>query len=115
MRFLHPEDEYQAWALESYCGLHPGATLRVSFNDGEVYLCTFDTAYDTDNAGDLGIDSGNPLFDEFHQVSMRATCVLNGGLRLYGEWLNLDYRDWPCEIRDEVTGEVLASQAGWRA
>lgn len=109
--YFHPEEEFQVWELETFNVAHPGDALRVTFGDGETYLCVFDTAFDTDNTGDLGIDSSSPLFDEFHQVSLRVTAILHGGMRTYGEWLNLDYRDWPVEIISDATGEVVCPRA----
>lgn len=113
MNYLHPEEEHQVWALERYDGDHPGTRYLVEFPDGEAYICRLDTAYDSENSGELDIDEDNPLYDEFHQVSMEIIEVKNRGLRPYGEWLNLDYRDWPTRIMDADRGAVVCpSPAG---
>ena len=100
MSHFHPEEEHQVWALERYDDHHPGTRYLVEFPDGETYVCKLDTAYASENSGELDIDEGNPLFDEFHQVSMEIIEVKSRGLRPYDRWLNLDYRDWPTHITD---------------
>lgn len=107
MSYFHPEEEHQVWALEAYDTLHSGTRYLVEFPDGEAYICTLDTAYDSDNGGELDIEDDNPLYDEFHQASMQIIEVKSRGLRSYGEWLNLDYRDWPARISDTDRGAVV--------
>ncbi len=100
MTFIHPEEEQQVWALEAYATSHPATRYLVEFPDGEAYICRFDTAFDSENSGELDIDENNPLHDEFHQVSLEIIEVKSRGLRPYDRWLNLDYRDWPTHITD---------------
>jgi len=107
MNYVHAEEEHQVWALEAYDTDHPGTRYLVEFSDGEAYICRFDTAYDSENSGELDIDEENPLYDEFHQVSMEIIEVRSRGLRPYDEWLNLDYRDWPARITDTDRGAVV--------
>lgn len=98
--YFHPEEEHQVWALENYAYNRPGARLLVEFADGESYGCVFDTAYDSDNAGEFDIEIDHPMYDEFHQVCLEIIETVVPGLRPYGEWLNLDYRDFPIRITD---------------
>ena len=105
--YYHPQEEFQVWVLEDYEEDRPGTTYLVAFGDDERYICLFDTAYDSDNAGELDIEMDDPLYDEFHQVSMRITKTVQKGLRPYNEWLNLDYRDFPVLIKDLDTGKVV--------
>lgn len=109
--YYHPQEEFQVWVLEDYEEDRPGTTYLVTFSDGESYNCLFDTAYDSDNAGELDIEMDDPLYDEFHQVSMRITKTVQKGLRPYNEWLNLDYRDFPVLIEDVDTGKVVYREA----
>lgn len=111
MRYFHPEEESQVWALERYEREHPGARYLIEFADSESYVCLFDTAYDSENGGELDIEDENPLHDEFHQASMEIIEVKSRGLRPYNEWLNLDYRDWPILIKDLDAGTVVYSAA----
>ena len=107
MSYFHPEEEHQVWALEAYDSDHPGTRYLVEFPDGEAYICRLDTAYDSENTGELDIDEDNPLYDEFHQVSLEIIEVKSRGLQPYDEWLNLDYRDWPARITDADRGAVV--------
>lgn len=109
MSYFHPEEEHQVWALEAYDSDHPGTRYLVEFPDGEAYICRLDTAYDSENTGELDIDEDNPLYDEFHQVSLEVIEVKSRGLRPFDEWLNLDYRDWPARITDADRGAVVYS------
>lgn len=110
MRYVHPEEEFQVWAVEGYEESHPGTRYLVEFADAESYICRFDTAYDSENGGELDIEEDNPLFDEFHQISLEILEVRHPGLRPYDQWLNLDYRDWPIRITDVGTSTVVFAQ-----
>ena len=107
MTYFHPEEEFQVWAVEGYAHEHPGHEFLIQFSDGEAYRCRYSTAYDSENGGELDITEDNPLYDEFHQVSMEIVETIRFGLRSYNEWLNLDYRDWPSQITDVTTGTVV--------
>ena len=107
MNYFHPEEEHQVWALERYESSHPGTRYLVEFADGESYICLLDTAYDSENSGELDIDESDPLYDEFHQASMEIVDVKCSGHRPYREWLSLDYRDWPDCITDIDRGVVV--------
>ncbi|MFM8894401.1 MAG: hypothetical protein ACKOE2_03245 [Actinomycetales bacterium] len=95
------------WALEAYDAGHPATRYLVEFADGEAYICRFDTAFDSENSGELDIDENTPLHDEFHQVSLEIIEVKSRGLRPYDRWLNLDYRDWPTRITDDDRDAVV--------
>lgn len=107
MSFFHPEEERQVRMLEHYDSNHAGTRYLVEFADGEAYICRLDTAFDSDNGGELDIEDGDPIFDEFHQASMEIISVQSRGLRPYDEWLSLDYRDWPARITDIDRGVVV--------
>lgn len=107
MSYFHPEEEHQVWVLERYDSTHPGTRYLIEFADGEAYICRLDTAYDSENSGELEVDEGDPLFDEFHQVSMEIIEIKSKGLRPYDQWLSLDYRDWPALINDVDRGAVV--------
>ena len=104
---FHAEETAQVWALERYARAHPEAKYLVVFADGESYVCLFDTAYDSDNAGEFDIEMDHPMYDEFHQVSLEIIETVESGLRPYDEWLNLDYRDFPARIADVDAGTVV--------
>jgi hypothetical protein len=110
MSYFHPEEEFQCWSLTGYEREQPGTLYLVEFMDGESYRCVYDTAYDSENGGELDIEEDNPLYDEFHQVSMEIVETVREGLRPYNEWLNLDYRDWPARIIDLDSGTVVYPQ-----
>lgn len=107
MSCFHAEEAHQAWALERYDGDHRGTRYLVKFREGEAYICRLDTAYDSENSGELDIDKDNPLYDEFHQPSMEIIEVKNRGLRPYDEWLSIDYRDWHKRIMEADRGAVV--------
>ncbi len=60
MSYFHDEERSQVWALERYARNRPAARFLVAFADGESYVCTFDTAYDSDNSGELDIAMDHP-------------------------------------------------------
>jgi len=105
--YFHPEEKFQVWALEDYEDSRPGTRYRVAFAGGESYVCFFDTAYDSENGGDLDIEMDHPMYHEFHQVLMEIIETVQKGLRPYNEWLHLDYRDFPASIKDLDTGAVV--------
>lgn len=107
MTYYHAEEEFQVWTLEGYERQHPGAKYLIQFADTESYVCIFDSAYDSENSGELDIEEGNLLYDEFHQVVVEIVEVRSPGLRPYNEFLMLDYRDWPERITDVNTGTVV--------
>lgn len=107
MSYFHDEERSQVWALERYARHRPAARFLIAFADAESYVCTFDTAYDSDNSGELDIEMDHPAYDEFHQVTLRVIQTINKGLRPYNEWLNLDYRDFPVLIKDLDSGTVI--------
>lgn len=100
MALRHSEELIQVWRLEAYEGEHPRCRYRVEFLDGEIYICVFDTAYDSDNCGELDIEMDDPRYDEFHQVVLEIIESQHPGSRPYNQWLTLDYRDWPARIVD---------------
>ena len=107
----HPEEGSQVWAVESYADANPGALYRIEFADGERYVAEFDTAYDSDNAGELEIEMDDPRYDEFHQVVFRIVGEFPGGWRPYNEFLSIDYRDFPERIID-LDSQAMIYPAG---
>ena len=101
---LHGEVAIQVWVLENYAYKCPGARLLVEFADGESYVCVFDTAYDSDNAGEFDIEMDHLRYDEFHQVFLEIIETVEPGLRLYDAWLN---RDFAARITDSDTDRVV--------
>lgn len=66
MSSLHPEGELQVWMLGSCDSTPAGTRYLVEFVDGDAYFCRSDTAYDSDNGGELAIDAGEqPGLTEF--------------------------------------------------
>ena len=102
MAYFHPKEELQVWALEGHLVEHGGPRLLVEFADGETYIAQLDTAYDSDNSGELDLDDeSDPRFDEFHQVVLEVLDTAKGGSRPYeGKCLSLGYRDFPAKITD---------------
>lgn len=78
MTFYHPEENAQVWALECF-----------------------------DNAGELGIEMDDPLYDEFHQVVIRVISEVNGSLRVVNGFVTIDYRDFPVRITECSTGQII--------
>lgn len=75
--YFHPQEEFEVWAEQE----RPGTRYLIEFADGESYVCLFDTAYDSENGGELDIETDHPLYDEFHQVSLRIIRTVQRGLR----------------------------------
>ncbi|NBO46386.1 MAG: hypothetical protein EBU85_05160 [Actinobacteria bacterium] len=116
--WFHEEESKQVGELLDYHHAKPKARYLVQFSDGEAYVCVFDTAFESDNSGELEIEMDNPLYDEFFQVVLRITEILKPGPRQYNGFLSLDYRDFPTLINDADTGgtvypaEANAADAG---
>lgn len=86
---------------------NPGARYFVTFPDGESYVCSYDTSYESENSGDLDIEMDDPRYDEFYQLAMEISQTIQTGERRYQDQLTLDYRDWPVLIKDLDSGTVV--------
>ncbi|MDR1427881.1 MAG: hypothetical protein LBJ08_09040 [Bifidobacteriaceae bacterium] len=109
MRWFHSEEENELGALMAYKEAHYGARYLVEFLDGESYICTYATAYESENGGELDIEEDHPLYDEFWEIAMDIEQTVKNGLRRYGDSLALTYRDFPALIKDWDTGAVVFS------
>lgn len=107
MTFHHSEENAQVWALECFDEEHPGSRYLIEFADGEAYVGELETAYDSDNAGELGIEMDDPLYHEFHQVIIKVFSEVSGGLRVFNGFVTIDYRDFPVRITERSTGQVI--------
>jgi len=107
MSWYHPEEEHEVGVILSYQDEHPDARYLVKFVDGESYICTYDTAYESENSGELDIEMDDPRYDEFFRVELEIIETLKDGTRRYNEWLGLDYRDFPALIEDADTGAMI--------
>lgn len=105
--YFHPEEEFQVWVLEEYADEHPGTRYCVEFNDGESYICQFFAAFDSENSGELEIDTDDPRYDEFHVVTYSIRDTIQSGRRRYADNLSVDYRDFPTKVTDLGTGTVV--------
>ena len=46
-----------------YADSKPGSRYRIEFPDGEGYICTWFTDYESENTGDLDIEMDDPRYD----------------------------------------------------
>lgn len=107
MNWFHPEEAEQVGALLRYDRVHPEARYLVTFPDGESYVCTYFTDYESENSGELDIEMDDPRYDEFYQIAMDIEDTIQTGKRRYQTGLTIDYRDWPALIKDVDTGTVV--------
>lgn len=107
--FNHEEEVGTVGVLLEHCLDNPRSALEVHFSTGEVYECTFSSAYDSDNSADLEIEPDNPAYDEFHQVSLEIKTVIHDGIHHLGRYMTIDYRDFPVLITDTSTCDVVYS------
>lgn len=105
--WFHPQEAQQVGALLRYESSHPGARYLVAFEDGESYLCSIYTAYESENGGELDIEMDDPRYDEFHQIAMTILEPIRAGNRNYRNVFTLDYREWPVLIKDVDSGTVV--------
>ena len=103
MTWFHPEEAQQIGALMGYQHAHEDASYKVRFSDGESYICVYDTAFESENSGELDIEMDDPRYDEFYMVGLQITDILQDGTRRYDKSLALDYRDFPTLIEDADT------------
>jgi len=107
MSWYHPEEEHEIGEILGYQHAHPDARYLVKFADGESYICVYDTAFESENSGELDIEMDDPLYDEFYMVGLQITEILQDGTRRYDKSLALDYRDFPTLIEDADTGTII--------
>ncbi|MDY5152432.1 hypothetical protein R6G85_08165, partial [Actinotignum urinale] len=63
--------------------------------------------FESDNAGELGIEMDDPQYDEFFIVAIEIVSIVLDGPRRLNQYLSLDYRDFPQKIIDITNGVVL--------
>lgn len=107
MGWFHEEEADLLGPLMDYVETHREAPLLIRFPDGESYICTYLTDYESENSGELDIEMDDPRYDEFYQVALTITTVISGGPRGSGDALALDYRDFPASVIDADTGAVI--------
>jgi hypothetical protein len=100
MGWFHPEEAATIGAVMKYADLNPNSRYRVEFTDGEGYICTYFTDYESENSGDLDIEMDDPRYDEFYQIWMTVLETLVPGHRGSEDTLTIDYRDFPASIVD---------------
>lgn len=106
--WYHPEIEEQTvGVVMTYASGHCDEKLKIEFADGESYVATFFTAYESENTGELDIDEDDPRYDQFYVISFDITDVLQDGTRRYDDSLSIDYRDFPTRITNADTGHVI--------
>lgn len=111
----HVEDFTQTGILQAYGHNHPESRFCIEFPDGEAYVGLYETAYDSDNSGELDIEMDHPDYDEFYRVEYEVVEIIQDGPRrfhdFYGsgtkDWLGVDYRDFPSRVTDLETGTVV--------
>lgn len=104
---FHEEEKFQVTAILSYLNQHTSDHFLLTFSDNESYLVAPDLVYESDNAGELDIEEGDPRFDEFIQISFKVLKAVRGGHRRFGNFVVIDYRDFPVLVTDEATGEIV--------
>lgn len=107
MTYFHPEEEFQSQVLYDHHGEHPSARYLIEFPNGESYVCRYATSYESENSGELDIETDDPRYDEFYQIAMDIIETIQTGVRRYQNGLTLDYRDWPALIKDVDRGTVV--------
>ena len=110
--YYHPVEKFQVWPVQTYCYNHPRHKYQISFADGRTYIATFEDAYDSDNSGELDIEMEDPRYDEFHQIVFRVTNRKEANkTRIYNNFLSIDYRDFPQEIKDMDANHIVYIQS----
>ena len=115
--WYHPGiEERTVGVFTNYHYDHPDANFRLEFDNGETYICTYLTSYESGNWSELAeleIDEGDPrydeLLDEFYEIGFLVTTVVKGGRRQPGprQYLAISYRDFPSRIIDADTGQII--------
>lgn len=113
MSYFHPAEEFQVAVLERYASERPEARYLVEFDDGGTYLCEYEASWASENSADLNIDTGDPMYDEFHQVGLHVLEVVRHGNRGHreGGYFAVDYRDFPAKVTDMDTNTVVYSSS----
>jgi hypothetical protein len=107
MGWFHPEEAATIGVVMKYADLKPNSRYRIEFTDGEGYICTYFTDYESENSGDLDIEMDDPRYDEFYQIWMTVLETLVPGRRGSADTLTIDYRDFPASIVDADTGATI--------
>lgn len=102
--------------LDSYREAHPSEKLCFTFEAGDSYLCSFETAYDSDNEEE--VDQLGVAEEEFNEdvyviervislgSSGKSDASPEGPQKKKGSYLCINYRHFPERITTE-DGEVV--------
>lgn len=107
MGWFHPEEAKSVGVMMEYADSYPNSRYRVEFGDGEGYICTYLTDYESENTGDLDIEMDDPRYDEFYQIWLTVVQTITPGHRGSDTALTIDYRDFPTSIVDADTGTII--------
>ena len=102
--YEHPEELYQTWYCIGYANQHPKATYKLEWDDSDAYEVVFDSAWESENGGELDIEEDDPRYDEFEQCSYLITKIIRDGAHRYQRSVTIDYRDFPDRITDLTNG-----------
>jgi len=104
---FHEDEKEQFIRLYRYHKAHTDAHFLLEFGDGETYVASWETAYETDNATELLIDVEDARYDEFHQIAFRIITAPQCATREYNGYITIDYRDFPSRVINVDMGEVV--------
>ncbi|MDY5126643.1 hypothetical protein ACRQF6_07495 [Actinotignum sp. GS-2025f] len=106
-KIYHPEEDCQFGLVWDYDNQHPNAVYKISFSNGECYRAVYDTAYESDNCGELDIEMDDPQYDEFSVIDFEILEIVHDGPHRYSQYLSVDYRDFPEKIIDITNDTVV--------
>jgi hypothetical protein len=93
------EEEDTVAVLYRYTHKDIDAHLTFEYENGEAYVCKYETAYDSDNQWEIdeGIDTRE---EDFFALAYHVLDVLQTGSHGFvaGEYIDIDYRDFPKRV-----------------
>ncbi|MDR1016379.1 MAG: hypothetical protein LBL67_02760 [Coriobacteriales bacterium] len=108
MSYWRDEEENTLGALWKYTKIDIDANLRFEFAEGDVYIASYFTSYDSDN--EVEIDAGvETEEDDFFEMDYRIEKAIKGGRQLKScpDYLLITYRNFPVKVTNEATGELI--------
>jgi len=97
--YWREEEKNTIAVLYRFSDKNESVQLHLLFSEGEEYICSFESAYESDNQDD--IDNGNAVIQEdFFSLSYHVDAVIKSGCHGYqvGDYFDIDYRDFPIKV-----------------
>ncbi|MCL2528756.1 MAG: hypothetical protein FWE41_00215 [Coriobacteriia bacterium] len=105
---FHKEEKATVFLLEIYCMDHPNSKLLFEFLDGESYLATYYTSYESDNfhAVEVGIEEEE---DDFNEIAFQVSEVIKPGPHKDPNYdsLLINYKNFPERVINTENNEVV--------